>query len=190
MPAAELSRWAQTHVFGIVKDAIGVKLGKAIMQIAGDGSAHIVRGDSIRIHNWKNDFPHLQHPNWKDGRLTVIVTNPPFGQNLRVSAADSRLARLDLAKKGGDAYADLEIVRLFFERPYRWLRKGGRLGVVLPKTHFFSSNYLFLFEWMKTRFRPASVQRSVALRGAAILTILAPASPSAKTSQCGWAIAG
>jgi type I restriction enzyme M protein len=74
MPAAELSRWAQTHVFGIDKDAIGVKLGKAIMQIAGDGSAHIVRGDAIRIHNWARDFTHLKHPNWKDGRFTVIVT--------------------------------------------------------------------------------------------------------------------
>jgi len=157
MPAAELSRWAQTHVFGIDKDAIGVKLTKAIMQIAGDGSAHTVRGDSIRIHNWSRDFPHLSHPNWKDGRFTVIVTNPPFGQNLKVSAADSRLAGLALARKGGDPYTDLEIGLLFLERAHQWLRKGGRLGIVLPETYFFSSNYLFLFEWMKPRFQPVVV---------------------------------
>lgn len=36
---AELSRWAQTHIYGIDKDKIGVKLTKAVMQIAGDGSA-------------------------------------------------------------------------------------------------------------------------------------------------------
>ena len=36
---SDLSRWAQTHLFGIDKDAIGVKLAKAAMQIAGDGSA-------------------------------------------------------------------------------------------------------------------------------------------------------
>ena len=40
----DLSRWAREHVFGIEKDAIGVKLAKAVMQIAGDGAAHIVRG--------------------------------------------------------------------------------------------------------------------------------------------------
>jgi type I restriction enzyme M protein len=157
MPAAELSRWAQTHIFGIDKDAIGVKLTKAIMQIAGDGSAHTVRGDSIRTHNWGRDFTHLEHPNWKDGRFTVIVTNPPFGQNLKVSASDSRLAGLELAKKGGASYTDLEIGLLFLERSYRWLKKGGRLGIVLPETYFFSTNYLFLFDWMKPRFRPVVV---------------------------------
>jgi type I restriction enzyme M protein len=157
MPAAELSRWAQTHIFGIDKDAIGVKLTKAIMQIAGDGSAHTVRGDSIRTHNWARDFSHLEHPNWKDGRFSVIVTNPPFGQNLKVSATDSRLAGFELAKKGGEAFADLEIGLLFLERCHRWLKKGGRLGIVLPETYFFSTNYLFLFEWMKPRFRPVVV---------------------------------
>src|SRR5262249_28149611 len=49
----ELSRWAQTHIFGIEKDAIGVKLAKAVMQIAGDGSAHIARGDSVRTNKWQ-----------------------------------------------------------------------------------------------------------------------------------------
>jgi type I restriction enzyme M protein len=157
MPASELSRWAQTHIFGIDKDAIGVKLTKAIMQIAGDGSAHTVRGDSIRTHNWGRDFPHLTHPNWRNGRFTVIVTNPPFGQNLKGSAADNRLAGLDIAQKGTDAYADLEIGLLIVERAYKWLKKGGRLGIVLPETYFFSTNYLFLFTWMKTRFRPIVV---------------------------------
>lgn len=157
MPPSELSRWAQTHTFGIDKDAIGVKLAKAIMQIAGDGSAHIVRGDSIRTHNWPRDFKHLEHPNWKDGRFSVIVTNPPFGQNLKISATDSRLAALELAKRDGDTYSDLEIGLLFLERCHRWLKKGGRLGIVLPETYFFSTNYLFLFEWMKSRFRPIVV---------------------------------
>ena len=40
MQPQELSRWAQTHIYGIDKDAIGIKLAKAVMQIVGDGSAH------------------------------------------------------------------------------------------------------------------------------------------------------
>lgn len=151
MPATELSRWAQTHIYGIDKDAIGVKLTKAIMQIAGDGSAHCVRGDLIRRQIWSRDFPHLSNV-FKDGRFTVLVTNPPFGQNLKVSADDSRLEQFELAKKGGTTYSDLEIGLLFLERSYRLLKKGGRLGIVLPETYFFSSNYLFLFDWMKARF--------------------------------------
>ena len=84
MSPVQLSQWAQTHIYGIDKDAIAVKLTKAVMQIAGDGSAHCVRGDSIRTHNWDRDFPHLR-PHFDNGRFTVIVTNPPFGENLKVS---------------------------------------------------------------------------------------------------------
>ena len=56
MSEANLTRWAQTHLYGIEKDAVGLKLTKAIMQIAGDGSAHCARGDSVRTHTWAKKF--------------------------------------------------------------------------------------------------------------------------------------
>jgi len=157
MAAEDLTRWAQTHIFGVEKDAIGLKLTKAIMQIAGDGSAHCVRGDSIRVHDWARDFPHLTHPQFANGRFTKILTNPPFGQNLKVSGSDCRLSSLEIAKRGGDTYSDLEIGLLFLQRAYDWLRVGGWVGIVLPETYFFSANYAFVFDWMKTRFRPIVV---------------------------------
>ena len=153
----DLTRWAQTHIFGIEKDAIGLKLTKAIMQIAGDGSAHCVRGDSIRVHNWARDFPHLNHPQFANRRFTKILTNPPFGQNLKVTANDSRLSGLEIAKRGGNAFTDLEIGLLFLQRAYDWLRVGGWVGIVLPETYFFSSNYDFLFDWYNPRLRPVVV---------------------------------
>ncbi len=156
MSPLQLSQWAQTHIYGIDKDAIAVKLTKAVMQIAGDGSAHCVRGDSIRTYNWSRDFPHLR-PNFDDGRFTAIVTNPPFGENLKVSAADCRLAGLEIAKRGGDNFQDIEIGLLFLERSYRLLKMGGRIGIVLPETYFFSSSYSFLFQWLKPRLRPVVV---------------------------------
>jgi type I restriction enzyme M protein len=157
IPEMELSRWAQTHIYGIEKDAIGLKLTKAIMQIAGDGSAHCVRGDSIRVHNWTRDFPHLSDVKMRDGRFSVVMTNPPFGQNLKVSAEDSRLSSLDIAKRGGNTYTDLEIGLIFLNRAYQLLRIGGRVGIVLPETYFFSSNYSFLANWLKARLRPVVV---------------------------------
>jgi type I restriction enzyme M protein len=157
MSSEELSKWAQMHIFGIEKDAIGLKLTKAIMQIAGDGSAHCVRGDSVRPHNWSRDFPHLLSGSFKNERFSVIVTNPPFGQNLKVSATDTRLSDLGIAKAGGEVYQDMEIGLIFLNRAYQWLKKGGRLGIVLPETYFFSNNYAFLFEWLRARFRPVVV---------------------------------
>jgi len=157
MPEAELSRWAQTHIYGIEKDAIGLKLTKAIMQIAGDGSAHCVRGDSIRVHNWGKEFPYLADGKMRDGRFSVVVTNPPFGKNLKVSSEDSRLSGLDIAMKGDDTFSELEIGLIFLQRSHQLLRKGGRVGIVLPETYFFSSSYSFLLDWIRPRLRPIVV---------------------------------
>jgi type I restriction enzyme M protein len=158
MSGSELSRWAQTHIHGIDKDAIGVKLTKAIMQIADDGSANVARGDAIRTHKWATDFDHLLGGRFKNKRFTKIITNPPFGVNLKVTAEDARLAGLTLAKKAGRGnWTDLEIGLLFLQRAHQLLKVGGWVGIVLPETYFFSTNYQFLFEWMKTRFRPIVV---------------------------------
>lgn len=153
----ELSRWAQTHVFGIDKDKIGVKLTKAIMQIAGDGSAHCMRGDSVRTHAWRSEFSHLEGPKFRNGRFNVVLTNPPFGANLKVSAEDARLSGLDIAKVASGHYEEMEIGLLFLQRSYDLLCPGGRLGIVLPETYFFSSNYGFIFDWLKPRFAPRLV---------------------------------
>lgn len=157
LSASELSRWAQTHIFGVDKDPIGVKLTKAIMQVAGDGSAHCVRGDSVRTHKWASEFPHLSSGKFANGRFTVVVTNPPFGQNLTISGDDSRLAGLDIAKHASGSYEELEIGLLFLERAYQLLKTGGRLGIVLPETYFFSSNYAFVQDWLDGRFKPLVV---------------------------------
>lgn len=154
---AEMSRWAQKHIYGIDKDSVGVKLTKAVMQIAGDGSANCSKGDSVRVHEWSTKYPELLNGGYKNGRFTVVVTNPPFGSNLKVPADDSRLAGLDIAKAGGSDYKDLEIGLLFLQRSYDLLRVGGRLGIILPETYFFSENYQFLFDWIRERLRPVVV---------------------------------
>lgn len=152
----DLSRWAQTHIFGIEKDAIGLKLTKAIMQVAGDGSAHCARGDSVRTHLWPQQFPHLVS-DFRDGRFSVIVTNPPFGKNLKVSEEDARLSKLEIARAADGTYRELEIGLIFLQRAYDLLRVGGRVGIVLPETYFFSANYRWIFDWLKPRLRPIIV---------------------------------
>lgn len=150
MDEASLTRWAQTHLYGIEKDAVGLKLAKAIMQIAGDGSAHCARGDSVRTHLWPKEFPHLSTP-FANGRFSIVVTNPPFGKNLKVSATDCRLAKLSIARNDDGTYRDLEIGLLFLERAYELVKDGGKIGIVLPETYFFSSNYRFVLDWIKSR---------------------------------------
>lgn len=148
----DLTKWAQTHIYGIEKDAVGLKLTKAIMQIAGDGSAHCARGDSVRTHKWKSEFSHLCTP-FANGRFSVVLTNPPFGKNLKVSAKDCRLAGLSIAQNEDGTYRDLEIGLLFLERAYDLIKDNGRIGIVLPETYFFSTNYKFVLDWIKARLK-------------------------------------
>lgn len=156
MSEANLTRWAQTHLYGIEKDAVGLKLTKAIMQIAGDGSAHCARGDSVRTHTWAKKFPHLP-ATFIDGRFSIVVTNPPFGKNLKVSADDSRLSGLTIARNDDGTYRELEIGLIFLERAYNLVKDGGKIGIVLPETYFFSTNYQFVLDWIKSRLKLESV---------------------------------
>ncbi|MFB7133853.1 class I SAM-dependent DNA methyltransferase [Streptomyces sp. NPDC056237] len=152
--AAAARTWAHRNVYGVDKDSINVKLTRAIMVGLGDGSVNVHIGDSIREDRWVKDYPQLER-SLSDGSFTVVITNPPFGKNLKVSKVDARRNGYDIAaaasRKKGE-YVDLEIGLVFLERSYRLLMKGGRLGIILPETYFFSPTYKWLPEWLSERF--------------------------------------
>lgn len=151
---ANARTFAHRQIWGVDKDGINVKLGRAIMVILGDGSANIHVGDSLAEHRWKDDYPHLRQP-LRDGSYTAVITNPPFGQKLKVSAADAKRNKYTIANAaaggGQNEYAKLEIGLIFLERAYRLLVKGGKLGIVLPETYFFSPTYYWLPGWLDGR---------------------------------------
>lgn len=154
----EIARWAQKHIYGIEKDAIGVKLTKAIMQIAGDGSANCVRGDSVRTFQWPSKYPELNSGQFAPGRFSVVVTNPPFGSKLKVSASDCRKSNLDIAiRTKKQEYKKTEIGLIFLQRAHQLLEMDGRLGIVLPESYFFSTSYQYIFEWMDGKLKPEVV---------------------------------
>ncbi|MGW4741330.1 HsdM family class I SAM-dependent methyltransferase [Nocardia xishanensis] len=151
---ASARTWAHNQVYGVDKDSINVKLTRAIMVSLGDGSVNVHVGDSIRQDRWQADYPHLEVP-LTDESFTVVLTNPPFGKNLKVSKIDSRRNNYTIAEAASrrpGEYVDLEIGLVFLERAHRLLIKGGRLGIILPETYFFSPTYRWLPEWMNDRF--------------------------------------
>ncbi len=150
---ATMIKWANRQVYGVDKDSINVKLARAMMMVLGDGSSHIHIGDSIREDRWEADYPYLRTA-MRDGAFTVVLTNPPFGQNLKVAAKDCKANKftISLAAGGGIRYKDLEIGLIFLERAYRLLTHGGRVGIILPETYFFSPSYAFLQDWLAPRF--------------------------------------
>jgi type I restriction enzyme M protein len=81
-----------------------------------------------------------------------VITNPPFGRNLRMAAKDVRLSGYTITKRTKSEHHDLELGLVFLERCYKLLVPGGRLGIILPETYFFSSSYSWLKDWLTDRF--------------------------------------
>lgn len=154
---ADLRTWAHDKLFMVDRDSINVKLARALMVGVGDGSTHVFVGDSVREQKWKTEFPALSYECMKRESYTVVVTNPPFGKDLRVTARDGRLGKYSICRhskngKPSEEFCDTELGIVFVEQAHRLLKPGGRLGIVLPETYFFSSSYEWFREWLVERF--------------------------------------
>lgn len=159
--AWSLVQWTNANLYGVDKDDLGVKLTRATMVAMRDGSTHAMVGDSIRPHQWQANHPRLAEELGRPDapfvheQFTVVITNPPFGAALKVSAADSRAAQYTIAKAASSrpgSYADLEIGLVYLELSHRLLQIGGRVGIILPETYFFSHTYRWLPGWLENRF--------------------------------------
>ena len=152
-----ITQWAHHQLFGVDRDQTNIKLTRALMVGIGDGSTNAHHGDSLRETKWKADTKGIQTV-LGDGRYTAVLTNPPFGKGLVISEADARSSQLGICKhtKGGlvsNMYAPTtELGIAFVERAWRILQNGGRLGIILPETYFFSKSYTWFREWMDKHF--------------------------------------
>lgn len=159
-----LVSFANENLYGVDKDPLGVKLTKAAMIAMQDGSTHALLGDAVRRHLWKGKFPQLEKELGQPGgdgiqeSFTVVLTNPPFGEDLKVTAVDARAAGYTITKAaagasrgGSKEHVDLEIGLVYLELAHRLLQVGGRIGIVLPETYFFSYKYRWLPGWLEKR---------------------------------------
>lgn len=157
-----LLKFANENLYAVDIDPLGTKLTRAMMIASRDGSTHVLMGDCVRRHQWAERFPRLESE-LGDGQggiaesFTVVLTNPPFGEDLKVRAADARAAGYTIAKAAAlgsrKEYVDLEIGLIYLELAHRLLQIGGRVGIVLPETYFFSYKYRWLPGWLEARFK-------------------------------------
>lgn len=161
MDEADAKGWAQRHLFGVDKDSINIKLTKAIMLTIGDGSTNTCHGDTVRKNEWESKFPNLV-TNLKDNSFHCILTNPPFGKNIKLSANDGKINNYDVSHKainGGQSlqlhkaeFTERELGIVFIEQCYNLLMSGGKLGILLPETYLFSTSYVWLQNWIYEHF--------------------------------------
>ena len=161
--AWNLVKWTNDNLYGVDKDDIGVKLTRAEMVAMRDGSSHVLLGDAVRVNEWASRYTKLgdelgkAEPPFVHEQFTVVVTNPPFGADLKIKGADCRAAGYSIsiaaAMKGPSDHTDLEIGLIYLELAHRLLRVGGRVGIILPETYFFSHSYRWLPSWLEGRLK-------------------------------------
>jgi type I restriction enzyme M protein len=155
--------WANNNLLGIDKDDLSIRFCKAYLTLLGDGEGPIYRSDSINARFWKDDPSNIASI-VQDEQFDVILTNPPFGSNLKVLSGDARAEQFLFAKrwveKNGtfapeNTYieAGQQIGVVFLERCIRLLKENtGRLAIVLPETFFFSKSYKWLSDYILRNF--------------------------------------
>jgi len=140
---------------GVDKDYFLSKVAKAYMNLVGDGTTGIFCEDSLENPaNWKPETQIKILPESFD----MVLTNPPFGKDLKV-VGKAKLEQYDLAhewKKQGAAIEKTSRLKtevqpqfLFIERCFQLLKKGGKLGIILPETFFHAPKLHYVIEFFK-----------------------------------------
>lgn len=144
--------YAEKHLFGIDFDPRSVKIGKAIMLIAGDGKTNVSYADSLDSEVWSEEVKARFRPFLRDLKdneenrknqekmadfnFDIVLTNPPFaGEKKGVI-----LNRYDLGfkwdknfERTGKHQNKVSRDILFIERDLNFLKPGGKMAIVLPQ---------------------------------------------------------
>jgi type I restriction enzyme M protein len=148
--------WAGDKLFAVDKDAVSTKLCKAYLTLLGDGRSHVYRANAIDRQEWDGRRDDLSRV-VVDHRFNMVMTNPPFGQNLKVPEEVGRHERLLTCRKWKldgtqweptNKWIEQQLGVVFFERALGLLKPNGRLAIVLPETFLFSSSFRWFVDWM------------------------------------------
>ena len=127
-----------------------VRVAKTVMILNGDGHTGMTVGDSL------GDYASLDQSviaRASRGQPDLIVTNPPFA-----GVGDGRISDVETLSRfsTGQRWTEIDGVYgptgdllsdgappelLFFERCLEWLKPGGRMGIVLPKSFLDTATY-------------------------------------------------
>lgn len=157
-------RFCETKLWGFDIDPRAVQVAKALMVLAGDGRANVLRLNSLLTPEMGGLFPAATEG--ESGLLTVedvtrsrrrnhkgfdvILTNPPFAGEVRERQV---LDGYDVSR--GKARIERDV--LFLERCVELLRPGGRMAMVLPHNKFAADEFGDVREWLLRKCRVLAV---------------------------------
>ena len=173
--------YAEKHLYGIDFDPRSVKIGKAMMLIAGDGKTNVTYANSLDSDVWNdeaktrfksllrtlkdNEENRQNQEKFNDFNFDIVLTNPPFAGEIK----GTLLNRYDLGFKWDEDFNKTnkhqnKVTReiLFIERDLNLLRPLGKMAIVLPQGVFNNSNEEYVRHFL---FNKAKILAVVGLHG-------------------------
>lgn len=137
-----LRKFAQNQVFGADFDQFLIRASQMNMVMAGDGRGHLYHLNSLEFPNGYLDGLKRAKDEIQLGTMDVVLTNPPFGSDIPITDQNI-LNQYELAqvwektedgefRRTGKKQSSVAPEILFIERCLKWLKPGGRMGIVLP----------------------------------------------------------
>jgi len=136
------------NLFGLDINPFLVRTAQMNLVMHGDGSTNVFRVDSARsIGEWPDDA----RTNVPFGNVDVVITNPPFGTEVRIDDTHI-LDRYELTRwESKNPRGSLPAEQLFVETALMLLREGGVLGIVLPDGILNNPGLRFIRSWLLKR---------------------------------------
>lgn len=149
-------RYAVNNLFAIDFDPRTVKIAKALMVIAGDGSTNATHVNSLDMRVWDKDnkakYDNAIASKYPNGGFNIIMTNPPFAGD--IASSSGYLGYYDLARDSKQKTKSSEKRDLLFiERDLKLLKSGGRMAIVLPQGRFNNSSDREIREYIASQCR-------------------------------------
>ena len=132
-------------LYGLDINPFLVRTAQMNLVMHGDGSTNVHRASSLmRPGEWP-DEARLAVP---FGAMDVVITNPPFGDEVKVDDAHI-LSQYQLSSWGAESRRSMmSAEQLFMEAGMNFLKPGGFLGVVIPDGILNNPGLAFLRDWL------------------------------------------
>lgn len=137
---------AGRNLFGMDINPFLVRTTQMNLVMHGDGSANVFQGDSLAAPGeWADEGARqkIRHDSFD-----VVVTNPPFGGQAHVDDPHT-LSRYELpALDAKDTRRLMPAEQLFVEGALKYVKHGGYLAIVLPRSIANNPGLKFIRKWM------------------------------------------
>ena len=136
------------NLFGTDINPSLVRTAQMNLVMHGDGSTNVYKVNSLKRPGEWGDEARAAIPY---GQFDVVITNPPFGDEVRVDDPHI-LSQYQLAAWGVERQrAMMPAEQLFMEAAMNLLRPGGFMGIVIPDGILNNPGLAFIRDWLVKR---------------------------------------